>query len=563
MPSSVPIFLSILIFPGTGQLFQRRWIPALLFIVSSMVCTVFILMKYQALLQTSLSLLDPAVSEEQIMRAGSTILSSIPPLLLLIILYIWGIWDTVSAYKRARKQQSAKTASQNTPGSIVMVVLCSVIGTSTCFGDVEDMFDAIRSNDIARIDAVIEKEGWDAVKSCDSDGITPLHVAAAMNRLSAAALLISAGADINARTSAGFTPLHWAASKNAGETAKLLINSGANVNATATTGITPLHWAANKNATNIVMMLIAAGADVEARTENGFTPLHWATLNKSVESVRWLAFKIASDQVNGEIMQDAVGTPSKTSIQYAADDESRPPIATPREPPPGIDQSGKTLAVPIGLTDTILFVWVEPLKLWVGKYEVTNSQYRKFKSGHNSLFRETFKLNNPDQPAVYVSWDDAKAFCEWLNKNFSQSLPQGHEFRLPTEKEWLAIAGCGTNRKYPWGNEWPPKYGNYCDLTARKELADWSGIKGYDDGYPVSCPVTESGPNEWNIYGVAGNVWEWCDDWFDSGRKYKVRHGGSWDFDDEKSLRISYRGFDRPDTRDDTVGFRVVASPRK
>ena len=137
-------------------------------------------------------------------------------------------------------------------------------------------------------------------------------------------------------------------------------------------------------------------------------------------------------------------------------------------------------------------------------------------------------------------------------------MPLNCEFRLPLEAEWILMAKCGDNRKYPWGNEWPPKYGNYSDLTAREKLSDWHGITGYDDGYVVTCPVYEAGLNEWGIYGLAGNVWEWCDDWFDSGKTYKVRHGASWDFDEKLSLAILFRGFDRPDVRDDTVGFRVV-----
>jgi len=142
-------------------------------------------------------------------------------------------------------------------------------------------------------------------------------------------------------------------------------------------------------------------------------------------------------------------------------------------------------------------------------------------------------------------------------------MPKNFIARLPTDREWTAMAKCGSERIYPWGDEWPPKYGNFSDLTARKELTNWSGIRGYDDGCAVSSPVTESGPNEWNIYGLAGNVWEWCDDWFDSSKQYKVRHGGSWDFDYRKSLRIDYRGFDKPDTKDDTIGFRVVIAPKK
>jgi formylglycine-generating enzyme required for sulfatase activity len=76
----------------------------------------------------------------------------------------------------------------------------------------------------------------------------------------------------------------------------------------------------------------------------------------------------------------------------------------------------------------------------------------------------------------------------------------------------------------------------------------------------VTCPVSQSGYNEWGIYGLAGNVWEWCLDWYTAKREYRVRRGGSWDFDTEPNLRINTIGFDRPEVRDDTIGFRVVAS---
>ena len=57
---------------------------------------------------------------------------------------------------------------------------------------------------------------------------------------------------------------------------------------------------------------------------------------------------------------------------------------------------------------------------------------------------------------------------------------------------------------------------------------------------------------------MAGNVWEWCLDWFDDAKRYKIRHGASWDFDTEIFLSISAVGFDRPDARYDNIGFRVV-----
>jgi formylglycine-generating enzyme required for sulfatase activity len=72
--------------------------------------------------------------------------------------------------------------------------------------------------------------------------------------------------------------------------------------------------------------------------------------------------------------------------------------------------------------------------------------------------------------------------------------------------------------------------------------------------------VRESGENPWGLFGMGGNAWEWCQDWFDAEHKYKVRAGGSWDFDQRENLRINAYGFDRPDARYDTIGFRVLIS---
>jgi len=160
-----------------------------------------------------------------------------------------------------------------------------------------------------------------------------------------------------------------------------------------------------------------------------------------------------------------------------------------------------------------------------------------------------------------VTWKQAQEYCDWLNNNYKSILPAGFEFRLPTSAEWVAIAKCGTDRAYPWGDNMPPDYGNYSDLTARENLPDWKGLNKYNDGHVVTCPVQDSGNNEWGIYGLAGNVWEWCSDWFDSDKRFKVRHGGSWDFDPEEALMIDYKGFDRANASYDNIGFRVVACP--
>ncbi|MFO7869971.1 MAG: SUMF1/EgtB/PvdO family nonheme iron enzyme, partial [Kiritimatiellia bacterium] len=361
---------------------------------------------------------------------------------------------------------------------------------------------------------------------------------------------------------------HWAACRDSARAADLLILMGADVSATASNGITPLHWAAANNATNVLKTLIAQGSDIKTVTESGNTPLHWAVLKHSDDTAAFLAYMTVTRQMEMERKLKAV-----PDVSYDAGPEEAEPEKPPAQPlpPPRIASSGavisgvsagrKTLLVPIGLEQELVFAEVTEAGLWVGKYEITNGQYRRYRPKHNSMFYEEFTLNSDRQPAVYVSWQEAVAFSEWLNRNYSDRIPLGHEFRLPTEAEWMTFASCGENRKYPWGNDWPPEYGNYSDLFARARLSEWRGIKRYNDGHVVTCPVDKSGVNEWGIYGVGGNAWEWCRDWYGSERKYRVRKGGCWYFDREPLLSIKYRGFDRPDAHYDTIGFRLVVAP--
>ena len=253
--------------------------------------------------------------------------------------------------------------------------------------------------------------------------------------------------------------------------------------------------------------------------------------------------------------------PDETAPVEEAPVTDQPPVelTRPQHAPPAF---GKVLLVPIGLGQTLTFVWVEPLRIWVGKHEISNGQYRSFRPLHRSPAYEMLSLDHDDQPVVNVTWHDAEDYREWLNVSFRDRIPRSMEFRLPSSAEWTAFARCGTERMYPWGDEMPPTFGNYSDVAARRRLPMWRGIGNYNDGFAVTCPVTKSGANEWGLYGVGGNVWEWCEDWYDTKRTAKVRRGGSWDFDGETCLRADWTGFDRPDAKYNTIGFRIVVAPR-
>lgn len=196
----------------------------------------------------------------------------------------------------------------------------------------------------------------------------------------------------------------------------------------------------------------------------------------------------------------------------------------------------------------------------IGRVEVTNAQYKAFcdATGHpyprNPEEWGHYFVNYPNHPVVMVSWNDAMAYCQWL------ATLTGRTYRLPTEAEWeYAARGGLVGKTYPWGEDEPS--GRACYLEDQVPL-----------GVPT-MPVGSYPPNGYGLYDMAGNVWEWCWDWYDvsfyrSGHHrnprgapegtMKVARGGAWLYG-PSSLRCAVRLKLAPDTRHETVGFRVVA----
>lgn len=428
------------------------------------------------------------------------------------------------------------------------------------------LHQAVRARDIVTLEQLLESRSGSALDESEGEGVTPLHLAAATDQADMATLLLARGANVNATNHNGFTALHWAASRDHVTTARVLLEAGATLDARARSGITPLHWAAGRNAIRAVSLLLEHGADARLTTAMGYTPLHLAIRRNPYSETAVLLAKarVTTDTLEG------VEPPTRRSLIHPkgrdVDVSDKELAETDELPSPESElepvKPGMFLSVSLGLGDTLNFVWLPEVDVWFGKYEISNSLFRRFNPNHNSRRTEGFTLDDPEQPVVYVSWHQAMDYCEWLNENFSDRIPANYAFRLPTEHEWMVAAGAGDLRTYPWGDDWPPLYGNFSDLTARQHLSDWRGIEGYDDGYVVTAPVRKSGMNELGIYGLAGNVWEWTMDWLDTEKQtLKIRKGGSWDFDTRESLRITSRGLDRPDARYDTIGFRVVVAP--
>ena len=134
---------------------------------------------------------------------------------------------------------------------------------------------------------------------------------------------------------------------------------------------------------------------------------------------------------------------------------------------------------------------------------------------------------------------------------------QGEEGTNPKEKD-------GKTQLYPGGKEWPPPKGaeNYAGEEAKTGdwASDWAVIEGYDDGYPRTSPVGSFAANANGLYDMGGNVWQWCEDWYDATETGRVLRGASWSEGDPDALLASYRSSGSPDFRCVDHGFRCVVA---
>jgi formylglycine-generating enzyme required for sulfatase activity len=185
-----------------------------------------------------------------------------------------------------------------------------------------------------------------------------------------------------------------------------------------------------------------------------------------------------------------------------------------------------------------------------------------------ATWKEPGFFQGSTHPVVGVSWDDAKAFCEWLTKreHGSGALPEGMRYRFPTDQEWSVAAGLDSKiNLYPWGTTWPPPpgAGNYCGMESRigSEPQGWPVIEGYNDGYPRTSPVGSFAANKNALYDMGGNVWQVCEDLSGSENKFVVERGASWVNPYSGLLLLSFRFNEiARDARWAGVGFRCVVA---
>jgi len=212
-----------------------------------------------------------------------------------------------------------------------------------------------------------------------------------------------------------------------------------------------------------------------------------------------------------------------------------------------------------------------PKGFWLGKTEVTNTQYRQFEPGHDSGSYESQNLNAPDQPVVRVKWQEAVAYADWLSNK------TGLRFRLPTEAEWEYAARAGKTNSRTWGDDpnQACRHANIYDETARKvKPFNWANYP-CEDGYVAVAPAGKYAANAFGLHDMLGNVAEWTCSEYDSayaggetrcaprnatagGRR--VLRGGSWS-DYPGLVRFAYRFPAAPEYGKFDLGFRLVLEP--
>ncbi|HEY3901463.1 MAG TPA: SUMF1/EgtB/PvdO family nonheme iron enzyme [Chthoniobacter sp.] len=284
----------------------------------------------------------------------------------------------------------------------------------------------------------------------------------------------------------------------------------------------------------------------------------------------------------------SVAPPSTQSTAAAAapspKTDAAPALASLSAPtsvsPPATESFVNTLGmkfVPVPGVKALFSIWdtrVQDYAAYAGANSVDGSWTKQQKNGV-PVSRES------NDPVVGVSWDDANAFCRWLTETerAKGTLPNNSRYRLPTDEEWSRAVGLEEEKgatpaekdrmnhtDFPWGAQFPPpqaNLGNYGDAVWHRKFPHEGRIEGYSDGFATTAPVGSFPPNRFGLYDMGGNVWQWCEDWFDGSHKWRVLRGTSWTDYRKDDLLSAARLHRTPTIRGSGFGFRCVLESQK
>lgn len=196
---------------------------------------------------------------------------------------------------------------------------------------------------------------------------------------------------------------------------------------------------------------------------------------------------------------------------------------------------------------------------------------------HGHTWKDPGFEQNDAHPVVGVSWEDAKAFCEWLTQRDRALgvLSDQQYYRLPTDAEWSVAVGLReaetgtpeqkngvTKNQFPWGTDWPlPRdIANLAgmEIDTQKWPQGWGLVEMHRDKYQRTSPVGSFKLQHFGLRDMCGNVWEWCEDRYKPNEIWRVLRGGSWSTNNREHLLSSRREYFGPTDRYSIFGFRTV-----
>ena len=184
----------------------------------------------------------------------------------------------------------------------------------------------------------------------------------------------------------------------------------------------------------------------------------------------------------------------------------------------------------------------------MGKFTVTQKEWKAV-MGATPWKGESYVREGDDYPATYISWNDCQQFVKKLNSKEGRN-----RYRLPTEEEWEHACRAGSTTEYCFGDD-AGRLGEYAWYEKNADEDEWEYPHADHEG---PQRVGQKKPNKWGLYDMHGNVWEWCQDWYDDEHKYRVLRGGCWSHGAE--VCASAIRFWHPELRYYFLGFRLVRS---